>query len=312
MKERIVLTDITQIGDPFVLHASDGKYYLYGTESIEEKNFNVYSSTDMRHWKMEGSCYDINERSFGYKNFWAPEVVEHNNKFIMHYSARWKKNKSLRIGVAVSDSPLGPFIDVYDNEPMFDFGYASIDGDVFIDDDNKAYLYFSRDCGENIKENGEHHSEIYCVRLSDDLLKTVGEAKYICGPDPKHPYEDHDTLFRDGAIYKWNEGPFVFKINGDYLMMYSANYVWTKYYSICAAKAKSPWGPFIKYDSPVATTIEGLVSGPGHNSVFKDDEGNMYAAYHCHTDPNNTSNNRKLRIDRLYYKDSKLVLDIVV
>ena len=115
MSEKIVSTLITQIGDPFVLHASDGKYYMYATESEGECRFDVYVSENIKDWKKVGTCYKPTERSFGYKNFWAPEVVEHNGKFIMHYTARWKKNHSLRIGVAVSDSPLGPFIDVYDN-----------------------------------------------------------------------------------------------------------------------------------------------------------------------------------------------------
>jgi len=42
--------------------------------------------------------------------FWAPEVVFHNGSFIMHYSARWGKPDTLRMGVAVSSHPEGPWI----------------------------------------------------------------------------------------------------------------------------------------------------------------------------------------------------------
>lgn len=52
----------------------------------------------------------------------------------MQYTARRKSNHSLWIGVAVSDSPEGPFADVH-NGPVFDLGYAAIAGHVFIDDD---------------------------------------------------------------------------------------------------------------------------------------------------------------------------------
>lgn len=71
--------------------------------------------------------------SWGFTDFWAPEVVEYKGRYYMYYTARWNKNNSLRIGAAVSDSPEGPFKDVYD-APMFDFGYAAIDANVFIDD----------------------------------------------------------------------------------------------------------------------------------------------------------------------------------
>ena len=88
-----------------------------------------------------------------------PKLVLHDGKYFMHYSARWGKNQSLRIGVAVADSPTGPFLDVF-NRPMFDFGYAAIDGHVLIDDDGHKYLYYSRDCSENIVD-GRHESHLY-------------------------------------------------------------------------------------------------------------------------------------------------------
>ena len=308
MKSEFNPCGVTKIGDPYVLHASDGKYYLYATtDKLQGLGFHVHSSTDLKHWKFEGTCYQLTEKSFGYKDCWAPEVVEYNGKFIMHYTARWKKNHSLRLGVAVSSSPLGPFEEVYDNRPMFDPGYASIDGDVFIDDDGRKYLYYSRDCCDNVHTNGEHQSHIYCIELSDDLLSVVGEPHFIFGPTEE--YENIENLFNEGC-YKWNEGPFALKINGEIHIMYSANFFATKHYCICGAKGKHPFGPFVKYKHPIATHIEGKVSGPGHNSVFFDDKGNMYCAYHVHTDINHPGSDRQLFIDRLRYEDGELKMDI--
>ena len=59
------------------------------------------------------------------RNDWAPEVVYHNGNYIMHFIARRKSDFSLRIGVAVSDSPEEPFVDAH-NGPMFDLDYAAI------------------------------------------------------------------------------------------------------------------------------------------------------------------------------------------
>ena len=297
---------ITKIGDPFVLRASDGKYYMYATtHELDMLAFKVWTSTDFTNWDEGVECYRLSPNSFGFCDCWAPEVVEYNGKYIMHYTARWKKNHSLRIGVAVSDSPLGPFKDVYDR-PMFDPEYASIDGNVFIDDDGQKYMYFSRDCCDNVFK-GEHQSHIYVIRLSDDLLSTVGEPVFLFGPTKE--YENHAHMGSEGT-FKWNEGPFMLKIGDEYHIMFSANFFSTKYYAICGAKSKSPLGPFEKYDAPIATFIEGKVSGPGHNSVFKDENGQLYCAYHVHTDINRPGQDRQLFIDKLDFVDGKLTMKI--
>ena len=44
------------LGDPFVLSASDGKYYLYGTGGVE-KGFGAYSSDNLADWQYEGQVY---------------------------------------------------------------------------------------------------------------------------------------------------------------------------------------------------------------------------------------------------------------
>ncbi len=160
---------ITNIGDPFVLKASDGNYYCYPTSwSI---GYKAWMSKDLVNWKEIDPVYTAID-TWSNKDFWAPEVVEYEGKYYMYYTARWSKNNSLRIGVAVSDSPGGPFKDVYDH-PMFDFGYAAIDANVFIDDNGKKYLYYSRDCSENIVD-GRHESHIYGVKLNDDMVSVNG------------------------------------------------------------------------------------------------------------------------------------------
>ena len=43
-------------GDPFLLKASDGKYYMYGTGGVSN-GFKVYSSDDLVTWTDEGPIY---------------------------------------------------------------------------------------------------------------------------------------------------------------------------------------------------------------------------------------------------------------
>lgn len=62
-------------GDPYILAASDGRYYMYGTSG--EKGFRAYSSDDLTDWKEEGLVYQGGtDQSWNVDCFWAPEVYE--------------------------------------------------------------------------------------------------------------------------------------------------------------------------------------------------------------------------------------------
>ena len=123
----MIITDIIKIGDPQIL-LFEGKYYCYATTPFESIGFYVWESEDLVNWSEPTLCCKASDW-WGEKDFWAPEVVYHKGKFVMHYSSRL--NGSLRLGVAVADNPKGPFIDVH-GKPMFDLGYATIDGSVLV------------------------------------------------------------------------------------------------------------------------------------------------------------------------------------
>lgn len=289
--------NISQIGDPFLLKASDGKYYCYPT-SDSGNGFKVWTSEDMITWtKQPINVFSKSRTTWAKSDFWAPEVYEWDGKFYMYYTARWKETDTLRIGLAISDSPMGPFLDTED-KPFFDFGYAAIDANVFVDDDGKAYLYFARDCSENIY-NGKHESHIYGVALSDDRMSVVGEPVLLTRP--QQPWEAPDGEWR------WNEGPFVLKHNGSYYLMYSANYFADVNYSLGYATSDSPLGTYVKYEhNPVLATQKDWkdISGPGHHSVIASAEGStLYVAYHTHSVPAMGGGNRQLNLDVMGFRD---------
>ncbi|BAJ63176.1 glycoside hydrolase family 43 protein [Anaerolinea thermophila] len=285
---------ITHIGDPFVLKAPDGKYYCYATSAPD--GFKAWCSIDLVHWESLGYVYSLTEKSWGERDFWAPEVIYYQGKYIMHYTARWKENHSLRLGVAISEKPEGPFIDVF-SHPMFDFGYATIDGHVFIDDDKRAYLYYSKDCSENIVD-GRHESHLYVVELESNLLSIRGEPVKIAQPE-------QEWELRSGNEWRWNEGPFMIKRNGKYYLMYSANFYASRDYAIGYAIANHPLGPFQKAaHNPILYSTSPEISGPGHNSVISSPDGKeLFIVYHIHTNPDCPSDDRQICIDRLLFQD---------
>ena len=292
---------IKNIGDPFVLRAPDGLYYCYATSAPD--GFKAWTSPDLVHWQETGYVYQRQPDSWGESDFWAPEVVFYQGKYFMHYSARWGKNQSLRLGVAVSESPLGPFVEVA-NRPMFDFGYAAIDGHVFFDDDGRKYFYYSRDCSENIVA-GRHESHLYVAELNDDLLTFKREPSLITRPE-----QDWET--RHSAEWRWNEGPFVLKHTGKYYLMYSANFYASHEYAVGYAVADSPAGPFVKAThNPVLASPSPEISGPGHNSVTLAPDGEtLVIVYHVHTDPQHPGADRQVCIDRLRFDaEGRLFVD---
>ena len=61
-------------GDPFLLKASDGKYYMYGTGGVSN-GFKVYSSDDLVTWTDEGHLSRRHLRLMGHRLFLGTRSV---------------------------------------------------------------------------------------------------------------------------------------------------------------------------------------------------------------------------------------------
>lgn len=321
-------------GDPYILDNGDGTYYMYGTGGGAEDGFATYSSNDLENWKNEGQVYHGNtEGSWNLKNFWAPEVYKIDTKYYLFYSADKKDNptnegETFSIGVAVSDSPKGPFTDLK-NEPLFDPGYPIIDGNVFQDDDGKYYLYYSRACYEHsveseiadwAKKEGLYdeieESWVYGVELAPDFKSVIGEPVLLLRPpekmDDKNAEWESRSVTSKEINRRWTEGSFTFEHNCTYYIMYSANHYAGPNYAVGYATAEHPLGPYTKAgNNPVLeknVDKGGNVTGTGHNMVlFLDGGKKMYAVYHGRTQ--STGDNRVVFMDEMeILDDGKLVV----
>ncbi|TYR37865.1 family 43 glycosylhydrolase [Sphingobacterium phlebotomi] len=310
-------------GDPFIVYDDESDmYYMYGTGGVKN-GFMAYSSKDLKTWEKRGQVYSSEqEKAWGTKDFWAPEVYKRNGKYYMFYSAHWKNNpnnelENYKIGVAVSDSPVGPFIDMT-GEPLFDPGYPIIDANVYFAEDGKLYLYYSRCCYKHAVEseiadwarekkmfNEIEESWIYGVELAADFSSVIGEPALLLRPpvsmsDQQAEWESRSVT--SGEVNRrWTEGSYLFKHNDTYYMMYSANFFGGQHYAVGYATASSPLGPFEKSETnPILqknTESGGIVSGTGHNSLLKDREGKLWCVYHGRT--NKTGDDRLVFLDEL-------------
>ena len=295
----MILTDMTNIGDPQIL-LHNGVYYCYATHNDgNSEGFYVWSSNDLQNWSQPKMAFRAIE-FWGEGKFWAPEVVYHNGKFVMHYSARSRELHSYRIGVAASDSPEGPFADAH-GKPMFDMGYAAIDGSVLRCEEGN-FLYYSRDCCENIID-GVKISQIYCVRLNEDLTQTVGDHVLVSTPTEEFEKKSLSDPFK--LPHLWNEGPCVLKRDGKFIMNYSANWYASNHYAICVSTADNPFGPWKKSPNNPVLSCRSDLFGAGHNALFTDKEGRLCTSFHIQTNPEKPSGDRRTVVGLVEFTETE-------
>lgn len=321
-----------KLGDPFLLHASDGRYYMYGTSLGD--GFEAFVSDDLKQWESCGQIYKGGlETQWNKDCFWAPEVYERDGKYYLFYSANDRNNPTgeaeiFRIGVAVSDSPAGPFGDLY-NRPLFSPDYPVIDANVYFDDANgRCYLYFSRCCykhsveseiADSLRAAGSfpeiEESWVYGVELKPDFSGIIGEPRLLLSPptrlsDVQSEWESRSATHGEVGR-RWTEGSFLFREGDTYYIMYSANSYQGRYYAVGYATSDNPLGPFTKaMNNPVLeenVSRGGRVMGTGHNMVLTMPDGNRYCVYHGRMSDN--PDERVVFIDRLVV-DEKGILTV--
>lgn len=244
------------IADPEVRQMPDGRVYVYGSRDEPGKawcsnSYDILSSSDLVNWNVEQISFATKgpgkQTDYTEAVLYAPDCIHHDGKYYLYYCLEGNDPEGDE-GVAVADSPYGPF----KNGKRIK-GIKGIDPSVFIDDDGQAYLYWAQGYAKG-------------ARLSKDMLSIEGEIH-----DSLLTYEDHF----------FNEGSSVRKRNGIYYYVYGSHS--QHGHSNCAtldyATSTSPLGPF---------TYRGVIIdnwGSGRNLVnnhgcITEINGQWYIAYH--------------------------------
>ncbi len=261
--------------DPHVIKVGD-TYYLYAT--THTRGYDVFVGKDLVHWENQGLAFDDPRRGV-----WAPDVFHHrrgDGKLYLYYTDNMadvpRSGMNKQIGVAVADSPLGPFVD------KAVLATNAIDAHLFQDDDGKFYLYYV-DLAGGFK--------IRAQPMSDPLTKQ-GETTITIRPtEAWEKVSGHVT-----------EGPFMLKRNGVYYLTYSGTGADSPNYGIGYATAKSPLGPFTKFTGNPIVHRGGKVLGPGHHCVIEGPDQKLWLVYHQKWGEE-TSFKRFLAIDPLWFDD---------
>ena len=297
--------------DPEVLYSNKTKkYYIYsttdGTPGWGGHDFSVFSSENLVDWKDEGKMLDVkgDQVKWATGNAWAPCIIEKKvgkaYKYFFYFSAHNPKSNRKEIGVAVSDSPTGPFVDsgapiITDaDRPKEARGGQAIDVDVFQDPKTgKCYLYW----GNGFMAGAE---------LNDDMLSVKKET--ITHLTPK-----------GGNLQSWafREGAYVFYRKGTYYFMWSVDDTGSPNYHVCYGTAKSPLGP-ISIDENSYMVIkqkpEDQIYGTAHNSVLQiPGKDEWYIVYHrinknfVHHEP---GIHREVCIDRMTFDKQGRIIPV--
>ena len=97
--------DVCVVGDDYFLTASSFNCI---------PGLPILHSKDLVNWNYEGVVMNMRDVSWGdAKSAWASQVVKHNNKYYLYFCS-WDRTAQGKqsIGVAVADSPKGPFRDI--------------------------------------------------------------------------------------------------------------------------------------------------------------------------------------------------------
>ncbi len=280
--------------DPFVLRVGD-VYYVYAT-NVDEINVPVLRlSADFADADLLGDALPQLPAwaASNQKLTWAPSVLQRGDKYILYYTARYRKVGLQCISYAVSDRPEGPFQD-NSTGPFIcqtELG-GSIDPSPFVNDDGKAYLLWKNDgncCGKPVG--------LWMQQLSDDGLTIVDDPTELIRKD--QPWE-HPLI----------EGPAMVKHDGRYYLFYSANWWESREYAVGYAVCESVVGPCVKPQNEPIFAAKGTVMGPGGQEFFTDAHGNLWMAYHAWTAPDigYPNGSRSLRIDLVTFVDGKPVI----
>ncbi len=273
----------------------DGRMYVYidkdeGPDYYVMNEWRVYSSSDMVNWTDHGAALPLSAFEWAAEgSAWASQCIERNGRFYWYVCCTPKGENAPVIGVAVGDSPTGPFKDAL-GKPMIEGGWGYIDPTPFIDDDGQAYLYFG-------------NPGCYYVKLNEDMISFSGGVVEIEQTEesfggPKEP--------EDGVTYTdlYEEGPWLCKRGGTYYLIYAAGGVPEH---ISYSTSSSPEGPWT-YRGQIMP-LQDTGSFTNHSGVM-DFMGHSYFFYHTGWLPGGGGFNRSVCVEEFSYNSDGSIPEI--
>jgi hypothetical protein len=299
-------------------HVFNGKIYIYPSHDIDagEAFDDLGSHFDMRDYHVlsmdsingnvtdHGVALHVDDVPWAERQMWAPDAAHKDGKYYFFFPAK-DYDGIFRIGVAVSDSPTGPF----KPQPEAIKNSYSIDPAVYEDNDGSYYMYFGGLWGGQLQrwrsgsfngsqpesptahlpEDNEPALSPKIAKLTDDLLEFSESPKDVVILDEKGK-----PLLAGDNERRFFEGPWVHKYKEKYYLSYSTGDT----HFICYAMADNPYGPFT-YKGKILNPVVGWTT---HHSICEVN-GKWYLFYHDSSLSKGVTHLRSIKVAEITYNE---------
>ena len=279
----------------------NGRMYLYPSHDIFPPegqrqdwfcmaDYHVFSSDNLTDWTDHGVIITQNEvpwvRPDSY-SMWAPDCVYRNGKYYFYFpSTPAGGMRGFGVGVAIADSPEGPFIP----EPEPIKGINGIDPCVLLASDGNAYIFWGAGRCAKLKDNMKE--------LADDTPK----EKVKWG---EREFEMMGVNCLKDLPNRQAEGPFAFEYNGNYYLTYP--YVRENTEVLGYAMSKNPMGPYEYKGLIMAEHANGCWTN--HHSIVNY-KGQWYLFYHQNFFSPNDDKRRSVQIEKLFFNADGTIQEV--
>lgn len=298
------------MADPAV-HVFEGKLYIYPSHDRESGipendngdhfdmvDYHVFSTTDIENEPLtdHGVVLKVSDIPWAGRQLWDCDVAHRNGKYYMYYPLK-DKTDIFRLGVAIADSPAGPFIPL----PYPMHGSYSIDPAVFEDTDGTYYMYFGGLWGGQLQryrnnkalecaslpEGDEPTLPSRVARLADDMLSFAEEPRPVIILNP-----DGTPVKAGQTDRRFFEASWMHRYNGKYYFSYSTGDT----HLLCYATGDNPYGPFT-YQGVILTPVVGWTT---HHAIVEF-KGKWYLFFHDSVPSGGRTWLRSLKVVELEY-----------
>jgi hypothetical protein len=293
-------------------HVFGGRLYVYPSHDFEAgipqddlgshfamRDYHVLSMDDVGGKVTDhGVALDIKDVPWAGRQMWAPDAAEKNGKYFLYFPVKDKQD-IFRIGVAVSDTPAGPF----KAEPQAIEHSFSMDPAVFKDDDGKYYMYFGGIWGGQLQRwasgsyvakdaypaNDQPALAPKIAAMRPDMLGFAETPRDVVILD-----ELGKPLTAGDNTRRFFEASWMHKYRGKYYFSYSTGDT----HFIVYATGDSPYGPFT-YRGNV---LEPVLGWTNHHSIVEF-KGKWYLFYHDCQLSGGQTHLRNVKVVELKYRD---------
>ncbi|WP_458008560.1 glycoside hydrolase family 43 protein [Flavobacterium sp. PL002] len=294
-------------------HVFNGKIYIYPSHDIEAgipfndngdhfgmEDYHVISmDSPTGEAKDNGLALHVKDVPWAERQMWAPDAATKDGKYYLYFPAK-RANGIFQIGVAISDSPVGPFI----AEPEAIEGSYSIDPAVFCDDDGSYYMYFGGIWGGQLQSYRNNSYDVnhkepvgnelalnpIMAKLSADMKSFDESVKELVILD-----KNGKPLLAGDNDRRFFEASWMHKYNGKYYFSYSTGDT----HFICYATGDNPYGPFT-YQGRILNPVIGWTS---HHSICEF-EDKWYLFYHDSSLSEGVTHLRSVKVAEITYDEN--------